>query len=159
MKSKTNEIKKMQLLAGLITESEYRETEEKVDEVYGFENDDLIYDNMLSMNIEQLISDMLSTVGSDPSITLKDYLLKYDSSIDDDDDFDSEEEIINEAETSNSEIYEYVSKNYKPFIAPGVQKMLEGLDKKFNDLDSKQQKLVFENVSKIMKYQMEVWNN
>ena len=64
-----------------------------------------------------------------------------------------------EAEISNNEIYEYVSKNYKPFIAPGVQKMLEGLDKKFKDLDPKQQKLVFENVSKIMKYQMEVWNN
>jgi hypothetical protein len=37
--------------------------------------------------------------------------------------------------------------------------MLEGLDKKFNNLNPKQQKLVFEEVSKIMKYQMEVWNN
>jgi hypothetical protein len=43
------------------------------------------------MDIDQLISDMLKTVESDPSITLKDYLLKYDSSIDDDDDFDNEE--------------------------------------------------------------------
>jgi hypothetical protein len=170
MKKQINEIKKMQLLAGLITESEYQEEmmntevkssedKEKANEVYGFENDDLIYDNMVTMDIDQLISDMLKTVESDPSITLKDYLLKYDSSIDDDDDFDSEEEIINEAEISNSEIYEYVSKNYKPFIAPGVQKMLEGLDKKFNDLDPKQQKLVFDSVSRVMKYQMEVWNN
>ena len=70
-----------------------------------------------------------------------------------------QEKLINEAEISNSEIYEYVSKNYKSFIAPGVQKMLEGLDKKFNNLNPKQQKLVFEEVSKIMKYQMEVWNN
>ena len=67
--------------------------------------------------------------------------------------------LITEAEISNSEIYEYVSKNYKSFIAPGVQKMLEGLDKKFNDLDPKQQKLVFDSVSRVMKYQMEVWNN
>jgi hypothetical protein len=69
------------------------EIEEKVNEVYGFENDDLIYDNMVTMDIDQLISDMLKTVESDPSITLKDYLLKYDSSIDDDDDFDSQKAI------------------------------------------------------------------
>ena len=81
MKKQINEIKKMQLLSGLITESEYHETEEKVNERYGFENDDLISDNITtSMSIEELVKDMLSTAGSDPSITLKDYLLKYDSS-------------------------------------------------------------------------------
>jgi cobalamin biosynthesis protein CobT len=94
MKKQIKEIKKMQLLAGLITESEYREAEEKVNEVNGLENDDLIYDNMVSMDIEQLVSNMLSTVESNPSITLKDYLLKYDYS---DNESEYRESSMNEA--------------------------------------------------------------
>jgi hypothetical protein len=115
MKRQINEIKKMQLLAGLITESEYRKTEETVNERYGFENDDLIYDNMLSMDIEQLISDMLSTVESDPSTTLKDYLLKYDSSMGDDNgDFDNKEGIFNESipDWNDYEGYEMLLEKY-----------------------------------------------
>lgn len=100
MKKQINEIKKMQRIAGLITESEYQEEiikdEEKVNEVYGLENDDLIYDNMVTMDIEQLVSDMLSTVEKEPSSTLKDYVLKYDSSEDDNDDYDTDYEEPNE---------------------------------------------------------------
>ena len=100
MKKQINEIKKMQRIAGLITESEYQEEiikdEEKVNEVYGLENDDLIYDNMVTMDIEQLVSDMLSTVEKEPSSTLKDYVLKYDSSEDDNDDYDTDYKEPNE---------------------------------------------------------------
>ena len=100
MKKQINEIAKLKRIAGLITESEYQEEiikdEEKVNEVYGLENDDLIYDNMVTMDIEQLVSDMLSTVEKEPSSTLKDYVLKYDSSEDDNDDYDTDYKEPNE---------------------------------------------------------------
>jgi hypothetical protein len=65
MKQHINEIKRMKKLA-MIKEN--------------LENDDIIYDALVDMNHEQLISDMLSTAEGDPSLTLIDYLKKYDTS-------------------------------------------------------------------------------
>jgi hypothetical protein len=65
MKQQINEIKRMKKLA-MIKEN--------------LENDDIIYDALADMNHEQLISDMLSTAEGDPSLTLIDYLKKYDTS-------------------------------------------------------------------------------
>jgi len=64
MKQHINEIKRMKKLA-MIKEN--------------LENDDIIYDALLNMDQEQLISDMLSTAEGDPSLTLIDYLKKYDT--------------------------------------------------------------------------------
>ena len=65
MKTQINEIKRMKKLA-MIKEN--------------LENDDVIYNALLDIDHEQLVSDMLATAESDPSLTLIDYLKKYDSS-------------------------------------------------------------------------------
>ena len=65
MKTQINEIKRMKKLA-MIKEN--------------IENDDVIYNALLDIDHEQLVSDMLATAESDPSLTLIDYLKKYDSS-------------------------------------------------------------------------------
>jgi len=65
MKQPINEIKRMKKLA-MIKEN--------------LENDDIIYDALLNMDQEQLISDMLSTAEGDPLLTLIYYLKKYDTS-------------------------------------------------------------------------------
>jgi hypothetical protein len=44
------------------------------------ENDDIIYDALLNMNHEQLVSDMLAKAESNPNLTLIDYLKKYNYS-------------------------------------------------------------------------------
>jgi hypothetical protein len=110
----SKEFLKMQKLAGLITENQYKgtltEIEGDPDDYYGYNepinpkdyadgnpSDAIIYDALLDMNHEQLVSDMLSTAESNPSITLVKYLDKYDSSndlnegadgYDDEDEFD-----------------------------------------------------------------------
>ena len=66
MKQNLNEIKRLQKLAGVIKEN--------------LENDDVIYDSLVDMDHEQLISNMISTAESNPSLTLIDYLKQYDSS-------------------------------------------------------------------------------
>ena len=48
------------------------------------ENDDIIYNRLVEMDHEQLVSDMLSTAESDPSLSLIDYLRQYDTSDEDD---------------------------------------------------------------------------
>ena len=70
------EFKKMQKLAGLITENQVNETNG------GLTNDDLIYDALLNIDHEQLVSDMLSTAENNPSMTLIEYLNRYDFSND-----------------------------------------------------------------------------
>ena len=65
MKTQINEIKRMKKLA-MIKEN--------------LENDDVIYNALLDIDHEQLVSDMLATAESDPSLTLIDYLKKYNSS-------------------------------------------------------------------------------
>jgi hypothetical protein len=42
-------------------------------------NDDQIYNSLIDMNQEQLISDMLSTVEENPSITLLEYCKQYEN--------------------------------------------------------------------------------
>jgi hypothetical protein len=44
------------------------------------ENDDIIYNNLLDMDHEQLISDMLSKAEMNSDLTLIDYLKIYDYS-------------------------------------------------------------------------------
>ena len=66
MKKQINEIKRMQRLAGVIKEN--------------LENDDIIYDSLIDMDHEQLVSNMISTAENNPSLTLIDYLKKYDTS-------------------------------------------------------------------------------
>ncbi len=44
------------------------------------ENDDIIYNNLLNMDHEQLISDMLAKAEMDSDLTLIDYLKKYNYS-------------------------------------------------------------------------------
>jgi hypothetical protein len=41
-------------------------------------NDDQIYNSLIDMNQEQLVSDMLSTVEKNPSITLLEYCKQYE---------------------------------------------------------------------------------
>jgi predicted RNA-binding protein with RPS1 domain len=73
MKQNINEIKKMQLLAGLITESEYQESViNKIKEA--LTNDESIYDRMLNIDQEQLVSSILEFAQSNPNIKLVDYL-------------------------------------------------------------------------------------
>jgi hypothetical protein len=60
-----NETKRMQQLAGLITESQLNEV---------LQNDDLIYDRMSIIDQEQLVSMILSFAENNPSVTLVDYL-------------------------------------------------------------------------------------
>ena len=95
----SKEFLKMQKLAGLITENQYKgtltEIEGDPDDYYGYNepidpndyadgnpSDAVIYDALLDIDHEQLVSDMLSTAESNPSITLVKYLDKYDSSND-----------------------------------------------------------------------------
>jgi hypothetical protein len=66
---------RMQMLAGIITESQYAVRLKET-----LENDDIIYDNLVNFKHEQLVSDMLSTAEESPSITLINYLQKFDSS-------------------------------------------------------------------------------
>ena len=70
------EFLKMQKIAGLITENQVNETNG------GLTNDDLIYDALLNIDHEQLVSDMLSTAENNPSMTLIEYLNRYDFSND-----------------------------------------------------------------------------
>jgi hypothetical protein len=65
MKKQINEVKRMKKLA-MIKEN--------------LENDDIIYDTLVNMNHEQLISDIISTAEANPSLTLIDYLKQYDTS-------------------------------------------------------------------------------
>jgi len=71
-----NEIKRIQQLAGI--------NEVKVTDPNSLENDDIIYNRLVEMDHEQLVSDMLATVESDPSLPLIDYLRQYDTSDEDD---------------------------------------------------------------------------
>ena len=77
---------RMQKLAGIITESQYKV---KLNEMLN--NDDLMYDRMLDMDQEQLVSSMLAFAEDNPEIKLVDYLNEefgYDS---EDEDFEDEE--------------------------------------------------------------------
>lgn len=65
MKKQINEIKRMKQLAGLKE---------------NLQNDDMIYDHMLTVDHEYLVSDMISAAEGDPSLTLIDYLKKFDYS-------------------------------------------------------------------------------
>jgi hypothetical protein len=93
------ELLKMQKLAGIITEGQYKkeinEIEGDPDDYYGYNepvdpndyadgnpSDAMIYDTLMDMDHEQLISDMMSTAENNPSITLAEYLSKYDYSND-----------------------------------------------------------------------------
>jgi len=66
MKQYINEAKQFQKLAGIIKEN--------------LENDDIIYDTLVGIRHEQLVSDMMAAAESDPSLTLIDFLRQYDSS-------------------------------------------------------------------------------
>jgi hypothetical protein len=60
----------------------YNEPIDPNDYADGNPSDAIIYDALLDMDHEQLVSDMLSTAENNPSITLVKYLDKYDSSND-----------------------------------------------------------------------------
>ena len=60
MKQQINEVKKMKKLAGILKEA--------------LVNDDLIYNRMLGMDQEQLVSSILSSAEANPEIKLADYL-------------------------------------------------------------------------------------
>ena len=63
MKTQIKEIKRMKKLA-MIKEN--------------LENDDVIYDRLVDMDHEQLISTMLSAAETTPTLTLIDFLKTYD---------------------------------------------------------------------------------
>lgn len=65
----TKEQLRMQMLSGIITENQYKA---KLNEVLN--NDDLIYNRMLGIDQEQLVSMILSFAENNPSVTLVDYL-------------------------------------------------------------------------------------
>ena len=65
MKQYINEVKRMKKLA-------------RIKE--NLENDDIIYNALVDMDHEQLVSDMMSTAEGNPSLTLIDYLRQYDTS-------------------------------------------------------------------------------
>ncbi len=56
----------MQQLAGVIKEN--------------LENDDVIYNSLLGIDHEQLVSNMMREAESNPSLTLIDFLRQYDTS-------------------------------------------------------------------------------
>ena len=90
----SKETLRMQMLSGIITESQYKT---KLKEVLS--NDDNIYDNLMGMDQEQLISQMMSAAEKNPELTLEDFLNQYD--YDDDEDYDEDEE-INEAQLNEN---------------------------------------------------------
>ena len=57
-----------------------------------------------------------------------------------------------------SQAYEFVSKNYKAMIAPGVEKMLTEFDKKFPKATPEQVAKVTKTILDLAKYQIKVWN-
>ena len=57
-----------------------------------------------------------------------------------------------------SQAYEFVSKNYKAMIAPGVEKMLTEFDKKFPKATPQQVAKVTKTILDLAKYQIKVWN-
>jgi hypothetical protein len=71
---------RMQMLAGVLTEGQYKK---RLNEDLEW-NDDIIYDNLLSKDHEQLVSDMLYAAENNLSLTLVDYLKQYDYSEEDD---------------------------------------------------------------------------
>ena len=52
------------------------------------QNDDLIYDILTNMDLEQLVSDMLDAAENNPSLTLEDFLNRYSDDEDDEDELD-----------------------------------------------------------------------
>ena len=66
-------------------------------------------------------------------------------------------EILLEGEL-DSDVRDYVTKNYKKLIQPGIQKMLEGVEAETKN-GGAQLSEVSKLILKIAKYQMEVWDN
>jgi hypothetical protein len=52
------------------------------------QNDELIYDILTNMDLEDLVSDMLESAENNPSLTLEDFLNKYSDDEDDEDELD-----------------------------------------------------------------------
>jgi hypothetical protein len=52
------------------------------------QNDDLIYNILTNMDLEDLVSDMLESAENNPSLTLEDFLNKYSDDEDDEDELD-----------------------------------------------------------------------
>jgi len=67
MKNQLNEIKRMQKLAGLITES-----------AWGNVSEENIYDNLSSTDHSELVNKLMETADSNPSLTLIDFLKTFD---------------------------------------------------------------------------------
>ena len=61
-------------------------TEDAMEEV--LQNDDLIYDILTNMDLEQLVSDMLDAAENNPSLTLEDFLNRYSDDEDEEDELD-----------------------------------------------------------------------
>ena len=61
-------------------------TEDTMEEA--LQNDELIYDILTNMDIEDLVSDMLDAAENNPSLTLEDFLNKYSDDEDDEDELD-----------------------------------------------------------------------
>lgn len=66
-----NDFKRMQELANIVKE------EDDVQNVWGNIDDGVIYDNLIDVDVEWLVSEMMSQVESDPSTTLLDFLKQY----------------------------------------------------------------------------------
>ena len=60
------------------------------------QNDDLIYDILTNMDLEQLVSDMLDAAENNPSLTLEDFLNKYSDDEDEDDEDEDDEDELDE---------------------------------------------------------------
>lgn len=81
MRKQLNEIQRMQQLAGI--------NKKTINE--GLINDDAIYNNLLNMDQEQLVSTMLSSAEENPELKLEDFLNEYG--------YEDEDEDINENES------------------------------------------------------------
>ena len=68
-------------------------------------------------------------------------------------------ENFQEGQNPDSEIFDFVSKNYKKIIAPGIEKMLIEFDSKFPNASPQQINKATKTILDIAKYQIQVWNN
>jgi hypothetical protein len=74
---KNQEIKRLQTLAGLITEG-----------AYGNANEENIYDNLSSIDHSELVNKLMSAADENPTLTLIDFLKTFDVNEDEEEDFE-----------------------------------------------------------------------
>jgi hypothetical protein len=96
MKKVINEVKRMQKLAGLITES-----------AWGNVSQENIYDNLSSTDHSELVNKLMETADSNPSLTLIDFLKTFDvvDNEDEDEDYLNEDDSLKNVKKTITSVF------------------------------------------------------